>query len=81
MLGFWLCQAALLGGCVCHRGLNLLFGCSNSMQVTVSDVCGLNLVGRCLCLFKNGGSGVLLFVSISFFCPSIWCVSMASEMH
>jgi len=47
-----------------------LFDCSNLiyvLKVTVSDVCVLNFVGCCLCHFKNGRSGVLLFVSVSLF--------------
>ena len=39
-----------------------------------SDVVCANL-GQCLSL------GVLLFVGVSPFCPSFWCVSMAFEVH
>ena len=41
------------------------------LKVTVTDVCGLNLVGCCLCLFKNGRSGVLLFVNVSHYLSHI----------
>jgi hypothetical protein len=44
---------------------HLIFVEQSVHKVTVSDVCGLNFVGYCLCLFKNGGSGILLFVSVS----------------
>ena len=44
-------------------GSNLLY----ALTITISDVFGLNLIGCCLCLFKNDRSRVLLFVIVSLF--------------
>jgi len=85
--GFWFCQfqtGSLTLGLYSSSMINFLFGCSNIIYVLkfiVSDVCGLNLFVCCLCLFKNGRSGDLLFVCVSHFCTSFWCVSMAFEMY
>jgi hypothetical protein len=89
ILGFWLCKfntGSLAWGCVCHRGLSLLFGCSNLihvLKVTVSDVCGFNLIGCCFCRFKNGRSGVLLLVNFSLFISqfdvSAWCLKCTTH--
>ena len=71
MLGFWLCQfnTGSLAWGLCLSAMTIfLFGCSNLIYViyvTVSEVHVLNLVGCCLRLFKNGRSGVLLYVSVS----------------